>query len=57
MNWFDEERENDIDASEFVDNCNEILIKLRAIESLGNLEITLDQFWQELQFWKEIGYK
>ena len=51
MNWFDEERENNIDASEFVDNCNEILIKLRAIERLSNSEITLDQFWIE------IGYK
>jgi hypothetical protein len=44
-NWFDSEN---IDAAEFVDNCEEILVKLRAIEKLRFNKISLDNFWNEI---------
>ncbi len=44
--WFEKE---DIDAAEFVDNCQEILTKLRAIEQLRRGVFTLDTFWKEIQ--------
>jgi hypothetical protein len=43
IKWFQQEPEC-IDASEFVDNCQEILTKLNAIELLQQNQITIEEF-------------
>lgn len=43
--WFNKEN---LDAAEFVDNCNEILTKLQAIEKFRDNELTLEGFWKEV---------
>jgi hypothetical protein len=46
LKWFDRE---DIDAAEFVDNSEEILTKLRALEKMIQGDISFDEFMEEVK--------